>query len=78
MRHQVDGNNIIGLRELREHINTYIGQVAKGKRFTVVRRSRPVFTIGPTDQEAGRWEPVVDFTKLRKGGVAIDDLLVRL
>jgi len=70
--------NIIGLRELREHINTYIGRVAKGKRFIIVRRSKPVFTIGPADQDASRWEPVVDFTKLRKGGITIDDLLNRL
>lgn len=78
MVHEINEQNIIGLRELREHINTYIGQVAKGKRFTVVRRSKPVFTIGPTDRENGSWEPVVDFTKLRKGGLAIDDLLARL
>jgi len=69
---------IVGLKELRENINTYITQIEKGKSFTVVRRSRPVFTISPPDQEAGRWEPVIDFTAIRKGGVKIDDLLARL
>ena len=69
---------IIGLRQLRENIQTYIAQVKKGKSFTVVRRSKPVFTISPPDLEAGQWEPVVDFTKIKKGGVKIEDLLSRL
>ena len=69
---------IIGLRELRENINTYIAQVEKGNSFTVVRRSRPIFSISPPDQESGLWEPVVDFTKIKKGGVKIEELLSRL
>jgi len=69
---------IIGLRELRENIKTYIAQVEKGNSFTVVRRSRPIFTISPPDQETGQWEPVIDFTKIKKGGVKIEELLSRL
>ena len=39
--------NIIGLKELREDTNKYISQIEKGKSFTVVRRSRPIFKIIP-------------------------------
>ena len=69
---------IVGLKELRENIQTYIAQIKKGNSFTVVRRSRPIFTISPPDQETGQWEPVIDFTKMKKGGVKIDELLARL
>ena len=69
---------IVGLKELRENIATYITQIEKGKSFTVVRRSRPIFTISPPDQETGQWEPVIDFTKMKKGGVKIEELLSRL
>lgn len=71
-------NNIIGLRELRENIETYIGRIRKGKSFIVVRRSKPVFKIAPPDEESELWEPVVDFTKIKKGGVPLGDILTRL
>ena len=70
--------NLVGLRELRENINTYISQVKRGKSFVVVRRSRPVFRITPPDEDADAWETVVDFTKIRKGGVALREVLRRL
>lgn len=69
---------IIGLRELREHINIYIDEVNKGKSFIVVKRSRPVLKISSPEEESEVWEEVVDFTKIRKGGVAISDMLSRL
>ena len=69
---------IVGLKELRENIKTYIAQIEKGRSFTGGRRSRPIFTISPPDQEAGLWEPVIDFTKIKKGGVKIEELLARV
>ena len=69
---------IVGLKELRENIETYISRVEKGDSFVVVRKSKPVFKISPFDDDADLWEPVVDFTKIKKGGVAIADLLSRL
>ena len=42
-------STIIGLKELRENIEEYIGKVEKGKSFVVVRRSHPVFKIAPVD-----------------------------
>lgn len=67
--------NIVGLKELRENMETYIKRVQKGESLTVVRRSEPVFRITPvdTDDEAG-WETVIDFTKIRKGGVPAEEV----
>ncbi len=38
---------IIGLKELRQHVGQIAERVQKGERFTVVKRSKPVFTISP-------------------------------
>lgn len=70
--------SIVGLKELRENIESYISQVSKGKSFVVVRRSQPVFKISSPEEDSGQWETVIDFTRIRKGGVAINDLLSRL
>lgn len=71
---------IIGLKELREQTEHYIGQVRKGRSFVVVRRSRPVFRVMPVDEwgDEGTRETVVDFTKLRKGGIPAKALLKKL
>ena len=73
------GSNIVGLKELRENIERYITQVRRGQSFIVIRRSTPVFKITPpltTDE--GIWEEVVDFTKIKKGGIELGKLLARL
>ena len=41
--------NIIGFKELRENAGKYINAIARGKSFTVVRRSKPIFNITPVD-----------------------------
>jgi len=69
---------IVGLKELRENVIHYIEQVKKGKSFTVVRRSQPVFNITPVEEEGSLWESVVDFTKIKKGGVNIEEVLSRI
>lgn len=66
---------IIGLKELREHMDRYVRAVEEGKDFIVVRRSKPLFRITPLEDE---WEEVIDFTKMRKGGVDIQEVLLRL
>ena len=43
-----------------------------------MRRSKPVFKIGPLSEEQENWETVVDFTKIKKGGVPISDVLANL
>ena len=65
---------IIGLKNFRQNIKKYHSAVQKGESFIVVRKSKPLFQITPLDDE-GIWEKVVDFTKIKKGGVTIDELL---
>lgn len=68
--------NIIGLKELRQHIEKYAARVKKGESLVVMRRSSPLFRISPVQDE--EWEEVIDFTKIRKGGVSMKELLSRL
>ena len=70
---------VIGLKELRQNTESYIKAVEKrGDSFVVVRRSKPVFRISPVTEEEGGWETVIDFTKVKKGGVKLTELLSRL
>ncbi len=71
-------NTIVGLKELRENIEAYISKVRAGNSFIVVKKSKPVFRISSPEEDLSLWEPVIDFTKIRKGGVSIADLLSRL
>jgi len=66
---------IVGLKELRQNVEKYTKEVVRGHSFIVVRRSKPLFRVGPLEDE---WEEVVDFTKIRKGGVNVKELLSRL
>lgn len=70
-------NTIVGLKELRENINTYIAEVRKGKSFIVVRKSKPVFKIVPSESEE-QWERVADFTRVNKYGVPAATILKEL
>ena len=70
-------HTIIGLKEFRQNVAAYGEKVRAGKSFIVVRRSRPLFKIAPLSED-GEWEEVVDFTKIKKGGVDIKQLLSRL
>lgn len=70
-------SNIVGLRELRDRFPEYIEDVEQGKSFIVVKHSKPVFKISPVDEEE-LWEPVIDFTSIKNGGVDIDMILSRL
>ena len=68
-------NTIISIKELRYHVAKYAARVAKGESFVIVKRSKPLFQISPIDET---WEEVIDFTKIRHGGVKIEDILSRL
>lgn len=68
---------MIGLKELRENVDTYTKRVKAGDSFVVMRRSIPLFKITPVEDD-GVWEDVIDFTKIKKGGIDIDELLQRL
>lgn len=75
-----NNTNIIGFKELRENAGKYISAVEKGRVFTVVRRSKPIFKMVPVDEwgDEGKWETVVDFTKFKKGGVKAEEVLASL
>lgn len=68
---------IVGLKDLRENIDKYVRDVGRGTDYVVVRRSKPLFRmVAPLQEE--NWETVIDFTKIKKGGVDIQELLTRL
>lgn len=80
-------NTIVGLKELRENMETYIARVGSGESLTIVRRSEPIFKISPVDNktsntgraevsddgEAG-WETILDVTKVRQSGVPLAEV----
>ena len=68
---------IVGVKELRQNLDNYISQIKKGKSFTIVKRSQPVFKISPIDNEE-MWEEIIDFTKMKNGGVKIEEILSRI
>ena len=73
-------NSIIGLKDLRENMDNYISQIEKGKSFVVVRKSKPVFRLAPLDawSDEGAWERIIDFAKIKKGGVPLSDFLAKI
>ena len=68
---------IIGLKELRQNVAKYARKVQAGQTFIVFKRSKPLFKITPLDDDQ-RWEEVIDFTKIHRGGVDIDEVIKRL
>ncbi|MDD4900941.1 MAG: hypothetical protein PHS62_02390 [Patescibacteria group bacterium] len=68
--------NIVGLKNLRENMVDYINRIAKGESFIVFKQTKPLFKISPIQDE--EWEEVIDFTKIKKGGVDIKEILSRL
>lgn len=68
--------NIISVKNLRQNMADYARQVEKGVSFIVFKRSKPLFRVSPVQDEI--WEEALDFTKIKKGGVDIKDILSRL
>lgn len=71
-------NTIIGLKELRENTERYISAINKGRSFTVVRRSRPIFKVMPVVDEwgdEGHWESILDLTKGKDKKITAGQLL---
>lgn len=67
---------ITTLKDLRENMQEYAEKVEKGHSFIIFKRSKPLFKISPVEE--GPWEEVIDFTKIKKGGVNLKELLQRL
>ena len=70
--------NFVGLKELRENMEEYIKRVKKGEDLIIMRRSTPLFRVSPIENIEEEWEEVIDFTKIKKGGVNIKDILSRI
>ncbi len=68
---------IIGLKEFRMNVEKYAKATSDGESIVVMRRSKPLFKVTPVDDES-MWETVVDFTRIKKGGVDIKDILSRV
>jgi antitoxin (DNA-binding transcriptional repressor) of toxin-antitoxin stability system len=69
--------NIIALKDLRLNMTKYVQAVKSGRSFVVVKQSKPIFRISPLESD-NQWEEIGDFTKIKKGGVDIDDIMTRL
>lgn len=70
--------HILGLKELRENMQKYASLVERGKSFIIVKKSKPLFKISSLDEDEGLWETVIDFTKIKRGGISAKELLARL
>lgn len=68
--------NIVNLKDLLENVATYARRVQRGESFVIIKRSRPLFKISPIEDD--RWEEIIDFTKIQRGGVNINEILARL
>jgi len=68
---------LIALKDLRLNMEKYANEVKAGRSFIVLKQSKPLFKITPIDDD-NTWEEVINFTKIKKGGVDIDALLAAL
>jgi antitoxin (DNA-binding transcriptional repressor) of toxin-antitoxin stability system len=68
---------LVALKELRLNMDKYSKEVQSGKSFIVLKQSKPLFKISPVENEGG-WEEIINFAKIKKGGVNIDELLKAL
>ena len=73
-----DNYGLVGLKELRENTEEYVRAISRGRKFIVVRKSKPLFRLDSWQEIDELWETVVDFTKIKKGGVKLEEVLKRL
>lgn len=69
--------NLIALKDLRLNMDKYATEVKAGKSFIVLKQSKPLFKLCPINEDDS-WEEVINFAKIKKGGVNIDELLALL
>lgn len=78
MTTKIKTRKTVGLKELRENMETYIERVNNGESITVFRRSTPLFKLTPIEDDESEWETVVDFTKEFGEGVSVTELLASM
>lgn len=69
--------SLIALKDLRLNMDKYAKEVKAGKSFIVLKQSKPLFKLSPVNEDSD-WEEVINFAKIKKGGVNIDELLASL
>jgi antitoxin (DNA-binding transcriptional repressor) of toxin-antitoxin stability system len=69
--------NLVALKDLRLNMDKYASEVKAGKSFIVLKQSKAIFKLTPVDEDDS-WEEVINFAKIKKGGVNIDELLAAL
>lgn len=69
--------SLIALKDLRLNMDKYAKEVKAGKSFIVLKQSKPLFKLSPINEDSD-WEEVINFAKIKKGGVNIDELLASL
>ncbi len=69
-------DSIIGIKELHRNLKRVADAAVKGKSFTVVRDSRPVFRIEPVEVLETKTRTIDDFLALKFRGDA--DLSTRV
>lgn len=67
-------DNLITVKELRQDLPAIINRVRRGGEFLVLKKSKPVFRLSAPEADDA-WETVVDFTKIKKGGIKVSELL---
>ena len=81
MATQENTTNIIGVKELRQNLDKYVLAIARGQSFTVVRRSKPIFSLQKpiTYDEWGdpthEWDNGVDLRDSEGAGMPIETFL---
>ena len=63
-------DSIIGIKELHQNLKRVADAAMKGKSFTVVRDSKPVFRIEPIEMSQGKTRTIDDFLALKFKGDA--------
>jgi len=69
---------VIGLKEFRGSVRIVERNVNRGRSYIVLRKSKPLFRVAPLNEDGGAWETIADFTRIRRGGIPIRELLSRL
>ena len=70
-----------GVKELRQNMMKYARHVGRGGEVVVLKHNKPLFKMCRVEDpfgDEGEWESVINFTKMRKGGVSAEEILAAL
>jgi len=59
-------------------MDKYARGVKRGDEYIVMKHNKPIFNLSQVKDpwgDEGVWESVIDFTKIKKGGVPVEDVL---